>query len=34
MAKIREMGIKVGFILAAAGSTVGLGNIWRFSYGR
>ena len=24
------MGSKIGFILAAAGSAVGLGNIWKF----
>lgn len=27
-----EFGSKIGFILAAAGSAVGLGNIWRFPY--
>jgi NSS family neurotransmitter:Na+ symporter len=27
-----EWGSKIGFILAAAGSAIGLGNIWRFPY--
>lgn len=27
-----QWGCKIGFILAAAGSAVGLGNIWRFPY--
>ena len=27
-----QWGSKVGFILAAAGSAVGLGNIWKFPY--
>lgn len=32
MDKKDSFGSKVGFILAAAGSAVGLGNIWRFPY--
>jgi len=33
MAEIREnWGSKTGFILAAAGSAIGLGNIWKFPY--
>jgi NSS family neurotransmitter:Na+ symporter len=32
MAKREEWGTRVGFILAAVGSAIGLGNIWRFPY--
>ncbi|MCB9748740.1 MAG: sodium-dependent transporter [Myxococcales bacterium] len=31
-AKRAQWGSKIGFILAAAGSAVGLGNIWKFPY--
>ena len=32
MAQRDHWGSKTGFILAAAGSAVGLGNIWKFPY--
>ncbi len=32
MAKRENWGSKLGFIMAAAGSAVGLGNIWKFPY--
>jgi neurotransmitter:Na+ symporter, NSS family len=32
MAKRENWGTRVGFVLAAIGSAVGLGNIWRFPY--
>ena len=30
--KRSKFGGSIGFVLAAAGSAVGLGNIWRFPY--
>ena len=30
--KKESFGSKIGFVFAAAGSAVGLGNIWRFPY--
>ena len=32
MAERQQWGSRIGFLLAAIGSAVGLGNIWRFSY--
>ena len=32
MASRGNWGSRIGFILAAAGSAIGLGNIWRFPY--
>ena len=32
MEKRGNFSSKIGFVLAAAGSAVGLGNIWRFPY--
>lgn len=32
MEKKEQWGSRLGFIFAAIGSAVGLGNIWRFSY--
>ena len=30
--KREQWGSKIGFVLAAAGSAIGIGNIWRFPY--
>ncbi|GHT01236.1 transporter [Synergistales bacterium] len=32
LAKREQWGSRIGFIMAAAGSAIGLGNIWRFPY--
>ena len=32
MSKRENWGSKVGFVLAASGSAIGLGNIWKFPY--
>ena len=32
LSKRSHWGSRIGFILAAAGSAVGLGNIWKFPY--
>ena len=32
MKKREQWGSRIGFILAAVGSAIGVGNIWRFPY--
>ncbi len=32
MANREHWGSKMGFVLAAAGSAIGLGNVWKFPY--